>query len=70
MLETTILGLIDERTRRETRGGRRAFMAGRSGPDGGWTWVAPDSLPAKRFLPGPFSLTLMLRGRRAGGSTA
>lgn len=70
MLETTILGLIDEGAGPERRAGRRAFMAGRAGPDGAWTWVAPDSLQARRFLPGPFSLTLMLRGRRAGGSTA
>lgn len=44
--------------------GRRAFMAGRAGPGGGWAWVAPDSEEARRFLPGPFSLALVIA--RAG----
>lgn len=76
MLETTLLRLIAgggrgtayeradraaERTDRAEEGAdRRVFMAGRAGPDGGWTWVAPDSRAARGFLPGPFSLALMI----------
>ena len=75
MLETTMLRWIDGRGERapddaETgRGVRRTFMVGRSGPEGGWARVAPDSEPARRFLPGPFSLTMLLRGRPAAGSS-
>lgn len=49
-----------------TAAGRRPFMAGRRGPAGGWTWISPESDEARSFLPGPFSLTLVLRGRTAG----
>lgn len=72
MLETTMLGWIDARAEPtpDTEGAdRRTFMVGRSGPRGAWTWVAPDSEPARRFLPGPFSLTMLLRGPPAAGSS-
>ena len=81
MLETTMLRWIDaweERapdaeTARDAatarEGGRRTFMVGRAGPHGSWARVAPDSEPARRFLPGPFSLAMLLRGRPAAGSS-
>lgn len=75
MIETTILRLIDggapetsDGTGRDVRlpgPERRAFMAGRLGPDGGWAWVAPDSVEARRFLPDPFSLALLIDGSRS-----
>lgn len=60
------VGRAAEGTDRAEEGAdRRVFMAGRAGPDGGWTWVAPESRAARSFLPGPFSLALMIGG---GGS--
>ena len=74
MLETTMLRWIDAWGARApdaepARGGRRTFMVGRSGPRGTWARVAAESEPARRFLPGPFSLTMLLRGRPAAGSS-
>lgn len=76
MLETRILRIVDggdadAAARRSlgeaTDASRRPFMVGRRSPEGEWTWIAPESREARSFLPGPFSLTLLLRGRRAGG---
>lgn len=76
MLETRILRLVDGPDAgagaslppgEEREAGRRAFMVGRRSPEGEWTWIAPESREARSFLPGPFSLTLLIRGRTAGG---
>lgn len=48
---------------------RRLLMAGVHTDRGDWTWVAPDAGAADRAMPGPWSLTLLLRGRPAGGSS-
>lgn len=50
-------------------GGRRPLAVGRSSPEGSWLWVSPDAEEARRAVPGPWSVTLLLRGRPAGGST-
>lgn len=44
---------------------RRLLMAGGRTRRGDWTWLAPEAEAADRALPGPWSLTLLLRGRRA-----
>lgn len=51
-----------------TEGSRRLLMVGARTDGGAWTWVAPEAGAAHRTLPGPWSLTLLLRGRPAGGS--
>ena len=50
------------------RGDRRPLAVGRSSPEGSWLWVSPEAEEARRAVPGPWSLTLVLRGRPAGGS--
>lgn len=54
---------------RAAAGERRLLMAGGRTERGDWTWVAPDADAADRAVPGPWSLTLLLRGRPAGGSS-
>ena len=49
-------------------GERRLLMAGGRTARGAWTWVSPELEAAERALPGPWSLTLLLHGRPAGGS--
>lgn len=81
MLEARILRLVEARGEdagpgpgargdSTARRQRRAFMAGWRSAEGAWTWIAPDSEEARSFLPGPFSLTLVLRDRTDGGSRA
>lgn len=48
--------------------GRRLLMAGVRTDRRAWTWVSPEVDAAERALPGPWSLTLLLRGRRSAGS--
>lgn len=57
-----------DRTGAGAAGERRLLMAGGRTSRGAWTWMAPDAEAADRALPGPWSLTLLLRGRPAGGS--
>lgn len=47
---------------------RRLLMAGGRAESGSWTWMAPDAREARRALPGPWSLTLLLRARPGGDS--
>ena len=49
--------------------GRRPLAVGRSSPTGSWLWVSPEADEARRAVPGPWSLTLLLSGRPAGGSS-
>ena len=49
-------------------GERRLLMVGGRTERGAWTWMSPELEAAERALPGPWSLTLLLRGRPAGGS--
>lgn len=48
---------------------RRPLAVGRSSPEGSWLWVSPEAEEAREAIPGPWSLTLLLRGRPAGGSS-
>ncbi len=67
MLEMT--RRLDGSDRGPAAGGRRPLAVGRRSPEGSWLWVAPHAEEARRAVPGPWSLTLLLRGRPAGGSS-
>lgn len=47
---------------------RRLLMVGGRTARGSWTWMAPETEAARRAVPGPWDLTLLLRERPAGGS--